>query len=538
MEKNGKKVEKSKAKESGNAAKCKTQASKKRYGRKRRFTKNQHTDNKGISVPKKTVEIPVEHETERVMQTRQQDVVVTEEDKRTSTSAKKIQEVSVANSNILDGFRLVDATFFHDIIGLFSCPECQGSVYIEEDFLKRKGLASYLKINCSDCPFSYSKYTSKGVENNQQAMEVNIRSVYAMRKCGVGHTGLQKFCGVMNMPPPVAQKSYDKLSQKLGVAVEKVAKTSMIEAAVEVKEKGGLTDVGVSFDGSWQRRGHSSLNGVGTAISVNTGKVLDCEVLSRHCKSCVLHAPLKETDPVKYEVWKVDHENNCQLNHEGSASSMESAAAVSIFSRSVENYGLRYLKYFGDGDSSSFSAVENVYPDTKVVKFECLGHYQKRVGNRLRKLRVRVKGLGGKAKGKEILNKTQDGRITKVTTKAKGKLTDHAIDMLQNYFGIALRSGAKTVPELKTALLASFFHPASSEGCNYHTYCPATKDSWCQYQRDLINGTNLYKPGKGFHEDVILHVKPEYIKLTDENELAKCLHGQTQNANESFNALI
>ena len=93
-------------------------------------------------------------------------------------------------------------------------------------------MASYLKINCSDCPFSYSKYTSKGVENNQQAMEVNIRSVYAMRKCGVGHTGLQKFCGVMNMPPPVAQKSYDKLSQKLGVAVEKVAKTSMIEAAV------------------------------------------------------------------------------------------------------------------------------------------------------------------------------------------------------------------------------------------------------------------------------------------------------------------
>ena len=33
-------------------------------------------------------------------------------------------------------------------------------------------------------------------------------------------------------------------------------------------------------------------------------------------------------------------------------------------------------------------------------------------------------------------------------------------------------------------------------------------------------------------------MKPEYIKLTDENELAKCLHGQTQNANESFNALI
>ena len=53
-----------------------------------------------------------------------------------------------------------------------------------------------------------------------------------------------------------------------------------------------------------------------------------------------------------------------------------------------------------------------------------------------------------------------------------------------------------------------------------------------------INGTNLYKPGKGFHPDVIKHVKPEYIKLSDETELSKCRHAQTQNANESFNSLI
>ena len=234
----------------------------------------------------------------------------------------------------------------------------------------------------------------------------------------------------------------------------------------------------------------------------------------------------------------MNHKDNCQLNHVGSASSLESAAAVTVFSRSVESYGLYYLGYYGDGDSSSFTTVENIYPNKKVVKYECIGHYQKRVGNRLRKLRQRVKGLGGKAKAKEILTTTEDGRIVKTTRKAKGKLTDASIDMLQNYFGIALRSSAKSVLELKNALLASFFHPASSESCNYHTYCPATKDSWCQYQRDIINNTNLYKPGNGFHEDGIKHVKPEYVKLTNETELLKCLHGKTQNANESFNSLI
>ena len=43
---------------------------------------------------------------------------------------------------------------------------------------------------------------------------------------------------------------------------------------------------------------------------------------------------------------------------------------------------------------------------------------------------------------------------------------------LHNYFGIALRSNAKSElkPELKQALLASMFHVASRQGENYHMY--------------------------------------------------------------------
>ena len=97
---------------------------------------------------------------------------------------------------------------------------------------------------------------------------------------------------------------------------------------------------------------------------------MDCEILSRYCKNCALHIPLKETNPAVYE-------GKCHLNHEGSTSSMESAAAVAVFSRSFKNYGLRYTKYYGYVDSLSFSMVENIYQSTKIVKYE-------RVGNRLR----------------------------------------------------------------------------------------------------------------------------------------------------------
>ena len=110
------------------------------------------------------------------------------------------------------------------------------------------------------------------------------------------------------------------------------------------------------------------------------------------------------------------HPNNSSVFHDSSAPNMEKLGAVAIFERSVEIHGLFYTKFYGDGDSKSFTAVENIYgSDKPVVKFECIGQFQKRVGNRLRKLR-KEKKLG----------------VTK-------RLTNSKIDILQNYFGIALR---------------------------------------------------------------------------------------------------
>ena len=115
-----------------------------------------------------------------------------------------------------------------------------------------------------------------------------------------------------------------------------------------------------------------------------------------------------------------------------------------FFKRSLENYGLRYLNYYGDGDSKSFQSVENVYEGAKVVRYECIWHYQKRVGNRLRKLRFDGKA---KAKKEDKVQKKDEGKVKKTKEKAKSRLTDALIDRLQNYFGIALRINVKTVSE-------------------------------------------------------------------------------------------
>ena len=118
----------------------------------------------------------------------------------------------------------------------------------------------------------------------------------------------------------------------------------------------------------------------------------------------------------------------------------------------------------------------------------------------------------------------KDGKVIKSKYIAKSRLTDALIDRLHNYFGIALRSNAKSElkPELKQALLASMFHVASSQLTTTHTYCPKTSDRWCQYHRDYIN-QNLYKPGPGISNG-IKEIKTIYQDLTKDNDLVPAWH--------------
>ena len=60
--------------------------------------------------------------------------------------------------------------------------------------------------------------------------------------------------------------------------------------------------------------------------------------MSRHCKSCMINAPMKNTDPKRYESWRIQHEQTCNIYYIGSAPNMESTGALSIFKRSLENY--------------------------------------------------------------------------------------------------------------------------------------------------------------------------------------------------------
>ena len=56
-----------------------------------------------------------------------------------------------------------------------------------------------------------------------------------------------------------------------------------------------IVECPVSLDGTWQRRGHASHNGVVTALSVDTGKCLDVETLANACKLAALCGRIRRT---------------------------------------------------------------------------------------------------------------------------------------------------------------------------------------------------------------------------------------------------
>ncbi len=94
----------------------------------------------------------------------------------------------------------------------------------------------------------------------------------AFRGIGCGHSAMQEWCSMMNMPNCLSKLAFqnmqDKGLQGSQSTFQEVSKKS-VEAIKEaygkigvVSDKEGVCGIGVSYDGMWQKGGHSSHKGV------------------------------------------------------------------------------------------------------------------------------------------------------------------------------------------------------------------------------------------------------------------------------------
>ncbi|GFV72507.1 uncharacterized protein TNCV_2763721 [Trichonephila clavipes] len=155
---------------------------------------------------------------------------------------EKLNTVVKKDTSAIVNYILVD---FNQVNNLLRSAKCQ---YCEKQTLKlelgaKLGFSYNLKLLCSNC------------DENKTVVNTSLKSV---------------------------QTSHD-VNLRITQAFSHIGKEIK-----NVYENGAeITDLSVSFDGTWLTRGHTSLIGVGCVIDMLTGYVVDFEVMSK--EECINH---------------------------------------------------------------------------------------------------------------------------------------------------------------------------------------------------------------------------------------------------------
>ena len=103
-----------------------------------------------------------------------------------------------------------------------------------------------------------------------------------------------------------------------------------------------------------------------------------------------------------------------------------------------------------------------------MIKEECTGHVQKRMGGGLHKLKRKRRG-----------QKLSDGKGVAGT----GRLTEGMIDWIQNDYGEAIRNHSD-IDSMKKAIDAILHHMIKDDTMSLvqqHMYCPRHSKPWCEF---------------------------------------------------------
>ncbi|GFU63451.1 uncharacterized protein TNCV_44971 [Trichonephila clavipes] len=368
--------------------------------------------------------------------------------KQSCAKEKKIPDLNESFSSFGDSVGILNAIMNLNILAFVfknevHCKMCNSG--LDMQVLKGKsGLAITFVLKCFACPYRV-EFSSSNFHEGTQIATINARFVYAMRSIGKGAEAGRMFCGVMNLPqPPTRFAPYCK---RILNAAKLVYEDSIQNAAKEaICENEGNKNIAVAVDGTWQKRGYTSLNGVVTVTSIDTGKVIDVDILSKYC-ACK-NLPF--------------HEKDCKRNYVGSSGAMEIQGASKIFQRSLSLHNARYITYFGDGDCKAFDA---------------------------------------------------------------------------SYYGSAIRRNHSSVQNMRQAIWAIFLHKLSTDEYPQHGFCPIGEDSWCGFKKAEASGKS-YKHKNSLPVAVVEAMRPIFRDLSHPDLLKKCLHGKTQNPNESFHNVV
>ena len=141
---------------------------------------------------------------------------------------------------------------------------------------RRDGLYVHLVFTCSNCANITDLHSSPKLQDTKRH-EVNVRLAIGGTLSRIGHSGVKKLLGVMNLPAPVDEEYYSKTQAYIIDHVSRAQQESMAVAVSEaVVESGGNKQLTVSGDGAWLTRDHTSAHEVAALCSTaRCPKILD-----------------------------------------------------------------------------------------------------------------------------------------------------------------------------------------------------------------------------------------------------------------------
>lgn len=166
--------------------------------------------------------------------------------------------------------------------------------------------------------------------------------------------------------------------------------------------------------------------------------------------------------------------------------------------------------------------------DFIVKKLECVLHVAKRVFKRA-------------SEAKKILTQARkaakkDEKKKKIPAVKTQDLTIKLMKELSTNYGLAIKRHPDSVEEMRKEIWAGFYHKISTDSNPQHSYC---SESWCKYKIAVKNNSvHKFKHPPALAQDVQEVLKPIYDDLTKQELLERCLGGNTQNNNESFNNCV
>ena len=207
---------------------------------------------------------------------------------------------------------------------------------------EHRGFSTKLQLQCRECDYkSEHVYSSPYKEDDpSSSFEINTVMTILVHELGKGHAAIRKIQQVLGVSG-MSEKSYRTQQKSIQHASNDLMNDNFQQASKAIRsaylaDEDEVLDITVSFDGSWQKRGFTSKHGVGTAIEVQTGLVIDFCVLSTFCHACKVNEKKYKDDAAALAEWKMSHILCCDKNFDGSSKAMEADAAVRIWSRSLE----------------------------------------------------------------------------------------------------------------------------------------------------------------------------------------------------------